>query len=127
MLWGAAVSVVLFAMSIPINSPQSDIFFSMVSFAAVMFGGGAAYHMISLMAECPQNEENYEGWLKLVELLIKIYMGFFFGVMCLGLGLYIKGAIGIGIVVGGYLCGFIWATNRLVESHKYVKALIAKG
>lgn len=127
MSWGVAASIIIYVMSIPINAKDGNFFFSYVSFTAVLFGSGAAYHMISLMADCPQTDQNYGDWLKMAELLIKIYMGFSFAVMCLGIGLYVGSYTGVGIVVAGYLAGFIWASNRLVESHKYIKVLKEKS
>jgi len=125
MLWSVAVSIVLYFLSLPISSEQGNLFFKMVSFAAVLFGGGAAYHMVTLMIECPQNTKNYEGWMSLLLLLVKVYIGFTFAVTCLGIGAYVKGAIGVGIITVGYLLGFMWASNRLIESHKLVMSLKA--
>lgn len=127
MLWGIAASIVIYAMSIPINAKGGNLFFNYASSSAILFGGGAAYHMVSLMADCPQTEENYGDWLKMVELLIKIFMGFSFAVMCLGIGFHVKGYTGVSIVVIGYFGGFFWSLTKLVESHKYINSIKAKA
>ena len=127
MCWAVAVSIILYCMSIPIGSNNSNFLFSMVSFGAVLFGGGAAYHMVSLMIECPQTENNFEGWMRLVELLVKVYIGFALAVTCSGIGVYYKGWIGVSIIAAGYLVGFMWASNKLVDSHRFIRALIANG
>lgn len=126
-LWGVAVSIVLYVMSIPINAKETNLFFSMVSFGAVLFGGGAAYHMISLMIECPQTDKNYDDWIKLVELLLKVYMGFAVVVTSLGVGLYLRGVAGFLILLLGYTAGLVWASHKLIDSHKFIKAVIGNS
>lgn len=124
MFWGVAVSVVLYVMSMPINAKETNLFFSMVSFGVVLFSGGAAYHMISLMIQCPQTDKNFDDWIKLVELLIKVYMGFAVVVMSLGIGLYLRGVAGFFVLLLGYAAGLVWASHKLTESHKFIKAVI---
>lgn len=125
--WSIAVSIVLYVMSFPINASGTNIFFSYVSFTAVLFGGGAAYHMVSLMIECPQNDRNFDEWIKLVELLLKVYIGFSLAVLSLAIGFYFKGVAGVVILLVGWAFGFIWAAGKLIESHKLIKRVIENG
>lgn len=122
--WGIAVSIVLYVMSMPINAKETNLFFSMVSFGVVLFAGGAAYHMVTLMIECPQTDKNFDDWIKLVELLLKVYMGFALVVMSLGIGLYLRDVAGFIILLVGYTAGLIWASHKLIESHKFIKVVI---
>ncbi|HBN8422659.1 hypothetical protein [Pseudomonas aeruginosa] len=124
LLWGIAVSIILYALSAPINAKETNLLFSIVSFGAVLFGGGAAYHMISLMIECPQNDKNFNDWIKLIELLLKVYMGFALVVLSLGAGIYFKGIVGLFILLAGYASGFIWASYKIIDSHKLIKKII---
>lgn len=62
-----------------------------------------------------------------MELLAKINIGFALAVTCLGIGVYIKGVVGIAIIALGYIAGFIWVGNKAVDSHEFVNAVIDNG
>lgn len=122
--WSVAVSLALYIMSLPLNMKNSSLVMNYFIFAMIMFGGGLAYHRVTLMIECPQTEENYDAWLDLVRVLIKAYMGFCFSAMCIGFGVALKGVIGFLLAVVGGFAGIMWVFNRMVDSHKYIAALI---
>ena len=122
--WSVAVSLAIYIMSLPLNMKDSSLVMNYFIFVMMMFGGGLAYHRINLMIECPQTEDNYGAWLDLVKVLIKAYMGFCFSAMCVGFGVAIKGVLGFLLAVVGGFAGMIWVFNRMIDSHKYITALI---
>lgn len=122
--WSVAVSLALYIMSLPLNMKGSSLVMNYFIFAMIMFGSGLAYHRVTLMIECPQTEDNYDAWLDLVEVLIKAYMGFCFSAMCIGFGVAIKEVFGFIVAVVGGFAGVIWVFNRMIDSNKYITALV---
>lgn len=96
-----------------------------MNFNILLFGGGIAYHVTTELLACPENEGNFNQWMKLLLHLAKIFIGYAIAGLAITFARIFGGDWGWLLVVLGIIFGYFWVIHYLLNLHKPIKALLS--
>jgi len=122
LLWCLSVSGFLYYFSVSIKNEISLIQF--INFSILLFGGGVAYHVTTIILEIPQNRKNYKLWLKLLLHLGKVFVGYAIAGGSLVFAKKFGGNWGWLLALVGIIIGYFWVMHYLLNLDKPIKKLL---
>ena len=122
LFWCLAVSSFLYFFSASMEEEIS--FLQFFNFSILLFGGGVAYHVTTLLASCPQNKSNYKQWSAILFHLLKIFAGYIIAGVSLFGAIKLGGDWGWLLAFLGLIFGYFWVMHYLFELQKPITKLL---
>lgn len=122
LLWVIAVSGFLYYFSAAMGALMT--FQNFINFAALLWGGGLAYHVTSELIACPFNENTKPLWKSLLLPLCKIYVGYAIAGVSLYLAKKFGGDWGWLLALIGLISGYFWVMHYLFSLEKPIRKIL---
>ena len=104
---------------------QKIDFLQYLNFCILLFGGGFAYYIVTILIDCPYTETNSKLWSNIFNVLCKVYSGYIIAGAFFTFGKYLGSAPGWIVAFMGLLTGMAWAIHFLFELNKPIRTLLS--
>ena len=123
LLW--CVAVTLFLWSFTISSKPDPDFFQFMNFAALIYGGGLGYHVVTELIVCPYTRENSHKWIAIRNVLLTVFIGYLIIAATVAIGRMIDNGLGWLIAFVGVIVGMFWSMHFLFKLEKPIRDLVS--
>ncbi len=123
MLWCISSSLFLFYFSLASSISKKDLVIGYFTFAFLLFGSGASYHVLVELLKIEQDKKNKWCWRAMLKHLLILQTGYIGAGITIYTGITLGGMVGSALAVFSMLLGYFWVFFQLISSMKKIENL----